>query len=96
VDRPLNKQFEAAYQAKYKVAPDSWPATGYTAGLIAIAALKAAGPNPDREKVREALSKLKDVPIVAGSGTWNHTDRRPRYGSIITGSTGGKYVAAPQ
>ena len=96
MDRAQNKAFEAAYLARYKVAPDSWAATGYASAQIALAALKAAGPNPDREKVRNALSKLKDVPVVVGGGLWNHVERKPKYGAVIIAGRDGKYVAAPQ
>lgn len=94
MDRPMNKAFEEAFKAKYKADPESWAATGYSTGLLAVAAIKAAGPNPDREKVRDALSKLKDVPVVVGNGAWNQTDRRPKYGAIIIVAKDGKFVAA--
>lgn len=95
MDRPMNKAFEAAYKARYNAEPDSWAATGYSSALMAIAALKLAGPAPDREKVREGLMKLRDLPIVVGSGTWNHSERRPKYGTIIQVVKDGKFVAAP-
>ncbi len=95
MERPMNKAFEASYKARYNVAPDNWAATGYSAALMGIAAIKAAGPNPDREKVREALMKLKDLPVVTGTGVWNHVDRRPKYGTLILAVRDGKFVIAP-
>jgi branched-chain amino acid transport system substrate-binding protein len=95
MDRPLNKAFEAAYRAKYQSEPDSWAANGYSTGLLAVAALKNAGPNPDREKVRQALANLRDVPIPAGQGLWNHTERRPKFGATVLTVKDGKYVPAP-
>lgn len=83
VDRPLNKAFEAAYQVRWRVEPDNWAANGYSMAQVALAALKEAGPNPTREKVLDAYMKLRDVPIVSGSGLWNHTERRPSYGSNV-------------
>ncbi|MEC3768829.1 ABC transporter substrate-binding protein [Cupriavidus sp. SS-3] len=94
MDRPLNKTFEAAYKARYKAEPDAWAATGYSSIQVALAALRDAGPNPDRQKVRDALMKVHDVPVVVGSGSWNHSDRRPRYGSIVLVVKDGKFVQA--
>ena len=95
VDRPLNKSFEAAYKARYKTDPDSWAAMGYSMGQVALAALKNAGPNPNQEKVRDALMKLHDVPVVVGAGKWNHSDRKPSYGVAMVLIKDGKFVPAP-
>ncbi|WP_198972607.1 ABC transporter substrate-binding protein [Xylophilus sp. ASV27] len=93
LDRPLNKSFEAAFQARYGAAPDAWGASGYTLAQVAIAALKEAGPGPTREKVRDAFQKLRDVPIVSGSGLWNQQDRRPQFGAVVQVVRDGKLVA---
>lgn len=95
INRPLNKSFEAAYKARYGVEPDSWAATGYTLAQVALATLREAGPNPTREKVRDAYFKLRDVPILGGSGLWNQTNRKPYYGAIVQIVKDGKLVAAP-
>lgn len=94
MDRPLNKAFEAAYKARYNAEPDGWAATGYSSVQVALAALRNAGANPDRQKVRDALMTVRDVPVVVGSGSWNHSDRRPRYGSIVLVVKDGKFVQA--
>lgn len=95
MDRPFNKAFEAAYKARYNVEPDSWAASAYSLAQVGIAALKEAGPNPTREKVRDAYLRLRDVPIVVGSGVWNQTNRMPHYGAIVLIAKDGKFIAAP-
>lgn len=95
INREINKSFEAAFRTRYGVEPDAWAATGYSLGQVAIAALREAGPNPTREKVRDAYLKLRNVPIVGGAGLWNQTDRRPNYGAVVQIVKDGKLVAAP-
>ena len=51
----LGKKFIENYTKKYRNAPDSWAAVGYSMMLIAGNAIKNAGPNPTREAVREAI-----------------------------------------
>ena len=95
IDRPLNKAFEAAYKARWGTEPDSWAASGYSLAQVALALLKEAGPNPTREKVMEAYQRIRDVPVVGGSGLWNQKDRAPRYGAIVLQVKNGKFVPAP-
>ena len=59
-------------------------------------AIKAAGPNPTRELIREALSKTKDVPVVVGTGKYSYVDRIPNYGSTFLMVKDGKFIVAPQ
>lgn len=95
IDRPLNKSFEAAYKARWGVEADNWAASAYSLTQVALALLKEAGPNPTREKVLAAYDKVRNVPIVGGSGVWNQKDRVPSYGAIVLMAKGGKFVAAP-
>jgi branched-chain amino acid transport system substrate-binding protein len=95
LDRPLNKSFEAAFQARYGAAPDGWAASGYSLALLAIEAIKQAGPNPTREKVRDAYMKLRDVPIVVGGGAWNQVDRKPQFGAVVQVIKDSKLALAP-
>uniref|UniRef100_UPI0018ECCF30 ABC transporter substrate-binding protein n=1 Tax=Xylophilus sp. ASV27 TaxID=2795129 RepID=UPI0018ECCF30 len=95
IDRPLNKAFDAAYQARYQMEPDSFAAIGYTLAQVALAALKEAGPTPTREKVRDAYLRLKDVPVIVGSGVWNQVDRRPQIGALVLTVKDGKFAIAP-
>lgn len=95
MERPLNKSFDAAWRARYKSEPDSYAATGYSQAQVVLATLKEAGPNPTREKVRDAYMRLRDVPVVVGSGSWTHTDRHPRYGALVLVVKDGKFTLAP-
>ncbi|MFT3721677.1 ABC transporter substrate-binding protein [Pseudorhodoferax sp.] len=95
MDRPLNKAFETAYRARYGGEPDSWAAVGYSLALVGLASLKEAGPNPTREKVRDAFMRLRDVPILGGSGLWNQTDRKPHFGATVLVVKDGKFAVAP-
>ena len=56
---PENQRFVAEYKKRYNRTPDNGAALGYTAIKIAATAIKAAGPQPTREKVRAALAKIK-------------------------------------
>ncbi|MFY2834632.1 ABC transporter substrate-binding protein [Achromobacter xylosoxidans] len=93
--RPLNQRFDAAYQQQFRIEPDSFAAIGYTLAQVALAALREAGPEPTREKVRDAYSRLRDVPVVVGSGIWNQVDRQPRIGALVITVKDGKYEIAP-
>jgi branched-chain amino acid transport system substrate-binding protein len=93
---PLNAAFVNAYKARYGTAPDNWAAMGYSTALIGIQALRDAGPNPDREKVRAQLSKSSKVPVVIGDGQWTlDATRQPSYGAAILQVKNGAFVTAP-
>jgi branched-chain amino acid transport system substrate-binding protein len=81
---PMNQSFVKAYQAKYKAVPDNWAGMGYALGQVAVAAVRNAGPNPDRQKIRDELAKLNNVPMVLGNGTWSvDAGRNPNYGGVL-------------
>jgi branched-chain amino acid transport system substrate-binding protein len=63
---------------------------------VVAAAIRAASPNPTREKIRDALAKTKDVPVVVGNGKYSYVDRFPTYGSAFLQVKDGKFVLAPQ
>ena len=91
----MAKKIIVNYTARYKVQPDSWAMVGYSMGLIAANAIKAAGPNPTREKVREAMLATKNLPVVIGRGTWSITDpatRIPSFGYAVMKIVDGKFV----
>ena len=91
---PMNQAFVKAYQAKYKAAPDNWAGMGYALGQVAVQAVKNAGPNPDRTKIRDELAKLNKVPMVLGNGTWSvDAGRNPSYGGVLLQVKGGEFVA---
>lgn len=80
----MNQSFVKAYQAKYKAVPDNWAGMGYALGQVAVAAVRNAGPNPDRQKIRDELAKLNNVPMVLGNGTWSvDAGRNPNYGGVL-------------
>jgi branched-chain amino acid transport system substrate-binding protein len=95
-DLPQNKTFYAEYLKRFSVPPDNWAGVGQACMMVAAYAIKAAGPNPTREKVRDAIAALKDVPVVDGNGRWSQTPSRvPEYGIVVATIQGGKIVAAP-
>ncbi len=93
---PVNTAFIQAYKARYGTAPDNWAAMGYSTALIAIQAIRSAGPNPDREKIRAQLAKSSKVPVVIGEGQWTlDGGRQPSYGAAILQVRNGAFVTAP-
>ena len=91
----LAKTFIVNYTKRYNVTPDSWAMVGYSMALIAANAIKAAGPNPTRDKVREAMLATKNLPVVIGRGTWSIADpatRIPTFGYAVLKIQGGKFV----
>ncbi len=92
-----NQAFVKAYQEKYGSQPDNWAAMGYALASLAVEAIKDAGPNPDREKVRDALANLKDEPTIIGNHTWSMDEgRNPHYGAAILVVKDGAFELAPQ
>jgi branched-chain amino acid transport system substrate-binding protein len=60
VDNPESKAFNAAYQAKYKSAPDLFADYGYVAAKALDEALKMTGGDAsNKDKLAEAMSKLQ-------------------------------------
>lgn len=90
-----NQRFVKAYKDAYGANPDNWAAMGYTLARLAVKAIKEAGPNPDRSKVRDQLSRLRDVPVVIGAGNWTiDQDRNPHYGGLILEVKKGDFALA--
>jgi branched-chain amino acid transport system substrate-binding protein len=93
---PVNAAFTEAYKARYGTAPDNWAAMGYSTALIGIQAIRNAGANPDRAKVRAELAKSSKVPVVIGDGLWTlDAGRQPSYGAAILQVKNGAFVSAP-
>lgn len=91
---PQNQAFVKAYTAKYKAPPDNWAGMGYALATVAVQAVRDAGPNPDRTKIRDALAKLNKVPVVLGNGTWSVDDKRnPSYGGVLLQVKDGNFVS---
>lgn len=86
------KTFIANYTKKFNVAPDGWSGIGYSMMMVAAAAIKNAGAAPTRDSIREAMSKVKDVPVVIGQGTYSvDADRVPHYGTAVLLFKDGKW-----
>jgi branched-chain amino acid transport system substrate-binding protein len=91
----MGRALAANYKRDKGVEVDNWIAMGYSFMQVAAAAVKAAGPNPTREGVRDALAKTKDVPIVLGNGKYSYVgDRLPEYGVMFLKVKDGKFVLA--
>lgn len=93
---PLIADFVKNYEARFGATPDSWAAVGYTEAMLAALAIKQSMPNPTREKVRDAIAAMKDVPTVLGAGPWSLDENRvPAYDQSIVMVKDGKFQAAP-
>ena len=90
-----HKRFLEAFKAKHNKEPDALAALGYTSLFVAAAAIKQAGPTPDREKVRAALANIRDLPVVLGDGKFNFdASRAPNYGALVLSVKDGAFVPA--
>jgi branched-chain amino acid transport system substrate-binding protein len=92
---PAARAFAAAYKAKTGKDADNWAALGYSYMQVVAHAVRAASPNPTREKIRDALTRTKDVPVVVGTGRYSYENRIPVYGSVFLQVKDGKFVPAP-
>ncbi len=90
-----NTKFVAAYEARYKQAPDNWAGMGYTALRLAAQAIHAAGPDPSRERVRDTLATIRNFPSILGTGSFSFDDHRnAHYGASVLMVKAGKIVEA--
>ncbi|MEI6759178.1 MAG: ABC transporter substrate-binding protein [Betaproteobacteria bacterium] len=81
---PLNASFRENYKKRFNTEPDNWAAVGYSETLLAARAIKDSMPNPTREKVLDAIMKMRDADVVLGSGKWTQkADRIPDYGPAV-------------
>ena len=81
---PLNAKFRENYKKRFNTDPDNWAAVGYSETLLAARAIKDAMPNPTREKVLDAVMKMRDADVVLGGGKWTQkADRIPDYGPAV-------------
>jgi len=73
--RPIVKAFVDAYRAKYNEEPDFFAAHAYDTMNIVAALIEVAG--PDRKAIRDAFTKIKDVPsVIYGKVTFDPVTRR--------------------
>jgi branched-chain amino acid transport system substrate-binding protein len=62
-DNPVNREFVAAFQAKYKRMPSQYAAQAYDAALLIGSALQSAGSGKDRDALRAGLKKADYVGV---------------------------------
>jgi branched-chain amino acid transport system substrate-binding protein len=90
----LNKTFVESYRAKFNRDPDEYTAFAYGAVKVAAKAIVDAG-GGNREKIRNALANIKDVPTVLGTGKFTFDQgRAPLYGSVMLQIKNGASVLA--
>jgi branched-chain amino acid transport system substrate-binding protein len=93
---PVNQAFVQAYKKRYDILPDNFAAVGYSETLITALAIKQSMPNPTREKVRDAIMKMKAVPVLLGRGSWElDANRVPVYDLPVVMIKDGKFATAP-
>lgn len=91
---PAGKAFVEAYRKVSGKEADNWAALGYTYMHVLATAIKNASPNPTRDKVRDAMMRTKDVPVIVGGGKYSLNDRVPNYGVTFLQVKNGQFVAA--
>jgi branched-chain amino acid transport system substrate-binding protein len=90
-----NKYLVDAYRNETGRDPDQFAAWAYTGILLIAHAIESAGPNPDREKVRDALAKIKIVVTSLGDGRFSFdANRSPTYPVLPIRVVGGKPIIA--
>ncbi|MHB1653802.1 MAG: ABC transporter substrate-binding protein [Desulfitobacteriaceae bacterium] len=87
---PDSKNFVEAYKKKFNENPDMYAANGYEAVYILAEAIKRAG-SGDREKIREALSQIKDLPGICGPTTFDKNGQAAK-GLVFVKIENGKRV----
>lgn len=75
--RPLNRTFVARYRSRYGHEPDQFAAQAFDGVNILAAGIARAGTTNDRAVLRQALTRISNVPVVTGSdGTFSFTATR--------------------
>lgn len=92
-DNPANKEFVAAYRAKYNSDPDTFAAQAHAAVHVFADAVKRAGGADDSQKLRDALAETKDVRTNLGSFGFD-ADREPLLTAKVLELKGGKFTLA--
>lgn len=78
LDNPANKQFVAAFRAKYKRVPSEYAATGYDAARLLDAAIKRAGANYADNKALAAAVKAAGQEFTSVRGPFRfNTNNMP-------------------
>ncbi|WDZ83792.1 ABC transporter substrate-binding protein [Micromonospora cathayae] len=89
-DDPAGKKFVERYTAKYGEAPINDAVQGYTAVYLIANALKAAGDNPTRESLAQALSKVTSFDSLVGTITMTNGQAQGDRFEFVQWGPGGK------
>jgi branched-chain amino acid transport system substrate-binding protein len=88
-----NQAFVVAYTERYGKAPDRYAGIGYATGLIAAEAVRAAGPSPTRELMRDALERVVKLTVPLGQSSWTvGPEREPLYAPAFFSIRAGAFV----
>lgn len=82
-DSPEAKAFIAAYQARFKNAPDIYSAQGYQAVWFLAQGLKSISGTPTRESLSQALSKITSIEHQVYGGQRINNGQAETTGTII-------------
>lgn len=92
VEKAEIKRFLGAYKAKHNEEPNAWAALAYDATYVVAEAARLAG-NNDRAALNEAFARIKDLPGV--TGTTSFDAKGDRLGPLLFLEVkGGKFVLA--
>jgi branched-chain amino acid transport system substrate-binding protein len=90
-----NKAFVEAFHKLTGKDPDSFSAAAYVGLNLIAQAIKDAGPNADKKKIAEALSKVENMPTVFGKGKISvDKDRSGAYDVVLVKLANGVPVLA--
>jgi branched-chain amino acid transport system substrate-binding protein len=81
---PAVRQFVTKYEERYGAKPDSLAALGYDAVRLLADAIRRAGPEFTRAKVRDTLAATKDFAVVTGTITFDQ-NRDPAGKRVVIG-----------
>ncbi|HEX2060039.1 MAG TPA: ABC transporter substrate-binding protein [Thermoanaerobaculia bacterium] len=73
---PAVREFVTKYEKRYGARPDSLAALAYDSMRVLADAIRRAGPQFDRAKVRDMLAATRDFPVVTGTITFGE-NRNP-------------------
>lgn len=91
----LGRAFAAGFKKETGNEPGDFTALGHSYMRVLAHAIKAAGPEPTREKIRAALTATKNVPVVVGEGLYSLDENRvATYGVSFIKIKDGKFVNA--
>ncbi len=89
-DSPGNQDFVKAYNAKFGSNPDQFAAQAYAGAYILANAIKNAGA-ADSQAIRDALAKIKDLPTVLGTFSFDE-NRNPIHTPVVQIVKDGKFA----